>query len=179
MTYYEDLSEYSYHEVGVGISHPKAKNVGWLAAGKKFRTSEPTKHLLDKLWNICKVSVVQMRGIHQCELCPNVDADFATRNDENLLLGSAEIRVFSHNGDVYAAPTLIYHYMLDHQYLPPDEFLRALNEGPIPPAQEYFERLAKLGLEWWKTSAPAEKPERFRFVRETVGGETVIVKKKV
>lgn len=177
MAYYKDLSEYVYCRIG--DSYPKAKNIGWLVAGQEFRTLTPTEALLDKLWNLCGVSVVQMRGIHECELCPNIEAGFATRNGENLWLGSAEVRVFSSSGDVYAAPTLIYHYVADHKYAPPEEFIRALSEGPTPPAQEYFERLSELGLEWRMTSAPAERPERFRFVRETVGGEVVVVKKKI
>ena len=43
-----------------------------------------------------------------------------------MLLGSAEIRVFGQNGKIYAAPNLIYHYMKDCGYLPPQEFLDEL-----------------------------------------------------
>ena len=41
-------------------------------------------------------------------------------------LGSAEIRVKGINGKIYAAPNLIYHYIKDCGYLPPREFLDAL-----------------------------------------------------
>jgi hypothetical protein len=91
-----------------------------------------------------------------------------------LLLGTAEIRVFSTEPNaesllrtlsgiesggllflqkalvpvrVYASPTLIYHYVEAHHYKPPDEFLRALRDGPKPPSPEYFDLLAKLDLE--------------------------------
>ncbi len=43
-----------------------------------------------------------------------------------MLLGSAEIRVPEKAGKTYAAPNLIYHYMKDRGYLPPQEFLRCL-----------------------------------------------------
>jgi hypothetical protein len=41
-------------------------------------------------------------------------------------LGSAEIRVPSGNGTIYVAPNLIIHYIREHGYRPPDEFIRAL-----------------------------------------------------
>jgi hypothetical protein len=44
-----------------------------------------------------------------------------------MVLGSAEIRVKGAGGKVYAAPNLIYHYMKDCGYLPPQEFLGALD----------------------------------------------------
>jgi hypothetical protein len=59
------------------------------------------------------------------------------------------------HGHIYAAPTLIYHYVEAHHYKPPDEFLQALREGPRPPSQEYFAELAKLGVEWRKISGGA------------------------
>jgi hypothetical protein len=43
-----------------------------------------------------------------------------------MLLGSAEIRVPGKDGKVYAAPNLIYHYIKDCGYLPPQEFIDAV-----------------------------------------------------
>jgi len=159
MTYYEDLSEYSYHS---GMFYrSKTRNIGWLGMGYKFEQAEPSDELLEKLWLFCKISVAQMRGIHECEFCRD-DSYYAERNGEMLLLGTSEIRVFS-GGEIYAAPTLIYHYVKSHNYRPPDEFIRALKEGPTPESPEYFDRLKKLDLEWNKTSAPSGKPSRFRL----------------
>jgi hypothetical protein len=70
-----------------------------------------------------------------------------TRNGEELLLGSAEIRVFGKGELIYAAPNLIYHYVSVHCYKPPEEFLQALEEGPSPPGSEYFKRLTNLNLD--------------------------------
>jgi hypothetical protein len=163
MTYYKDLSEYSYHN---GAFHrPRTWNVGWLGLEHEFEQVEPTDGILDKLWSFCKISVAQMRGIHECEFCRD-DSYYAERKGETLLLGSSEIRVFSCDGETYAAPTLIYHYMKSHNYKPPDKFIRALKEGPAPETQEYFDRLKELGLEWNRTSAPASKPVRFRLTPE-------------
>ena|SRR5579862_188258 len=165
MTYYKDLSEYSYH--GGAFYRPGTRNVGWLELGHEFEQAEPSDETLDKLWNFCKISVAQMRGIHECEFCRD-DSYYAERNGETLLLGASEIRVFSRDGEIYAAPTLIYHYVKSHNYRPPDEFIQALKEGPAPESQEYFDRLKALSLEWNRTSAPAAKPVRFRLTSDPV-----------
>jgi hypothetical protein len=121
---------------------------------REFEKSEPTQETLSILWNYCKISVAQMRGIHECEFCHSVWAHHAERNGEKLLLGTSEIRVFSSNGIIYAAPTLIYHYMGKHLYKPPDGFVHALTQMPAPPSQAYFDRLTLTGLKWSKTSSP-------------------------
>ena len=95
----------------------------------------------------------------------------ATPREEllDLIWIYCRIRVFGKDGLIYAAPTLLYHYVSVHHYRPPDEFVRALNEGPRPPSQEYFERLQELGLRWNKTSAPNAKPPCVKFVRSPDG----------
>jgi hypothetical protein len=131
---------------------PNTKTVGWLALGHEFPTTAPSNELLDALWAYCKVSVAQMRGIHECEFCPGEDVHNAERNGELLLLGTSEIRVFSETGEIFAAPTLIYHYVRLHQYAPPAVFVRAVLAGPAPPDPEYFARLSQVGLDWNATS---------------------------
>jgi hypothetical protein len=83
--------------------------------------------------------------------------------------------LFSNHGVVYTAPTLICHDVAVHHYLPPDEFLRAVDEGPCPPDPGYFDRLVQAGLDSNKTSTPAEEPDRFIAIRE----DGKIVRKKV
>jgi hypothetical protein len=154
MAYFDDLSEYTYH--GSMFYRPGTKNVGWLAAGHHFERAVPTKDFLDRLWVFCKISVAQMRGIHECEFCTSGKTYIGEWNGEKLLLGTSEIRVFSSDREIiYAAPTLIHHYVKFHNYLPPSGFVRALTEGPTPPNEEYFDRLRELALEWRKTSIPS------------------------
>jgi hypothetical protein len=146
MTYFSDLSEYTY--VHTAIDRPAEMNIGWLGIGHNFEKQEPSKQLLDLTWKFCSVSVSPTRGIHQCEFCSRGDWYICERNGQRLILGGAEIRVFSRNGATYAAPDLIYHYVLDHHYRPPDEFVQAMNAGLRPPDSEYFERLNRSGHEW-------------------------------
>ena len=160
MPVYGELTEYSYHRSKA--FRPGTQNVGWLGVGHEFERAKPPEDILQIVWEHCKISVAYMRGIHRCEFCDDVSY-YAERNGEHLLLGAAEIRVFSPSGEIFAAPTLIYHYMKAHHYLPPDEFINALYEGPRPGSQEYFDRFKELGLEWTKTSAPAVKTAWFRY----------------
>jgi hypothetical protein len=171
MAFFEDLTEYSYAR----FSDPRTKNVGWLARGHEFKQKRPTEALLDLIWNYCTISVEQMRGMHVCEFCPRhkyaLPAHLiAERKGRKLLLGSAEIRVFSNRGDVYAAPNLIYHYASAHNYSPPDEFVAAMREGPKPPNHKFFERLSQLGLDWRQTEEPTPEDQRgFRFEKTENG----------
>ena len=61
------------------------------------------------------------------------------------------MRVFGPAGATYAAPNLIYHYVVDHQYLPPDAFVRAVLDGPLPGSPEYLERAD--AFEWGRLAA--------------------------
>lgn len=145
MAHYDDLSEYSYVS---WAAHPGTRNIGWLAPGHEFATAVPGEELLDRLWRYCNVWVAATRGIHDCELCTGNRQSHAVRDGKQLLLGTAEIRVFAASGEIYAAPTLIYHYVADHHYAPPEPFVRAVAESPAPPDPAYFARLDQLGVRW-------------------------------
>lgn len=126
------------------------KNIGWLCAEKYFETEVPDDLILQCLWDFCSISVAQSRGIYLCDICKPEQVIVTERNGHKLLLGSAEIRVFS-DDVVYAAPNLIYHYVKDHHYKPPAEFVRALISEKRPPDPGYFGRLNELNIEWGMT----------------------------
>lgn len=151
MTYYPDFSRYEYYGV---FDRPRTLNVGWLAREEPFDVAAASDELLDAVWRYCKVSVAQSRGIHDCELCPGEYVTHAEYKGERLLLGTSELRVFDDNGDIYAAPTLIFHYVQRHHYRPPPAFVAALLRGPGPPEPAYFVRLQQLALEWDATEEP-------------------------
>ncbi len=166
MAYFADLTEYTYR---ADEAQPSALNVGWLEQPSAFPVGPPSEETLEVLWACCGVATNPMRGLHDCAFCgPEHRCHIAARSGERIWLGSAEIRVFSADGQVYAAPNLIYHSVRRHHYSPPDAFLRALHTGPRPPNPEYFERLQARGLEWRNISAPPSEP-RIRK-REVVDG---------
>jgi hypothetical protein len=140
MSYFEDLSVYSYMTSGVS---PNTVNVGWLDEQSPFAQGVVSAEVIDKLWSFCCHPTVKTRGFHVCNLCTKAKAKplEIKRNGHKLKLGTAEIRVFGKNGVVYAAPDLIFHYVSDHGYVPPDAFLEAVMWCPFPETKEYKELL--------------------------------------
>ncbi|GAA2284924.1 hypothetical protein GCM10010415_63560 [Streptomyces atrovirens] len=122
MTYYPDLTRYSYDE-----SDQEMLNVGWLAPEHDYRTGVVDERVVDALKVLSAAYDNQMRGIHHCEFC-DVDRPVVLGGpamDTEVWLGSAEIRVRGADGTLYAAPNLVIHYMTEHHYCPPEEFCRA------------------------------------------------------
>jgi hypothetical protein len=136
MTYYADLSPYEYSRV-----ESSTRNVGWLDAEHKYLQGTVPDAFVEQLLAFCQNKVHRSKGFHICELCNRAlfDPVMIKQDNQELLLGSAEIRVFAQNGLVYAAPDLIYHYVVEHHYQPPDEFIQAVLEGPQPGTPEYQE----------------------------------------
>jgi hypothetical protein len=108
MAYLPDLSEYNYL---AEFARPGTKAVGWLDQGHDFPKTPPSEETLSRLWEFCRTSVARTRGFHACPFCSKDTATEAERHGERLLLGTAEISVFSPDGRIYATPTLIYHYV--------------------------------------------------------------------
>jgi len=104
----------------------RAINVGWLDGTHAFPQAPPTTELLTALFDKCGEPANKTRGWHRCELCDAPAPFLVERNGQNLLLGGAEIRVETPAGPVFAAPDLIYHYVRDHHYNPPVEFVMGL-----------------------------------------------------
>ena len=159
MAYFPDLSAYKYASTEGSVP---TRNIGWLERGASFPVAEPTNELLDRLWRYCSLSVLPTRGLHPCPFCERVGI-VAEREGSKVLLGSAEIRIFDGAGTVaYAAPNLVYHYVAVHHYLPPAEFLEAIESGPLPPAPGYQEMLKRAQVTWIVTPPCDEEPIAFR-----------------
>lgn len=134
MTYYPDLSPYEYARESNSL---RTLNVGWLDGVHKYAQATVPKVFVDRLWLFCQNPVFQTRGFHPCELCiPASKSIVVAYKGQMLELGSAEIRVLGKDV-VYAAPDLIYHYVVEHSYCPPNEFIQAVLDGPLPGSQKY------------------------------------------
>ena len=103
--------------------------VGWLDEHHEFPKGVISNDLLEKILTLCFVPVNQTRGMHFSPFLPGsgLNAYQVEYKGRKMGLGSAEIRVRSREGKCYAAPNLIYHYIKDCRYLPPQEFLDAVN----------------------------------------------------
>lgn len=130
---------------------PKLIYIGWLHPDHSYNIGDVPKEFPVRLWEFCRYSSVVCRGFHRCEFCspsdyvhidmlkPHPEGPLKVERDGcTIRLGFGEIFVVGKNGLVYYAPNLIYHYVLEHQYLPPQEFIDAVLDGPLPTSNEYL-----------------------------------------
>lgn len=107
VSYFPDLSIHTYtaREPEAGVI-----NIGWLGKGNQFALGNTPPAFAAALKELCAHPVKPHRGFHVCEYCKNNS-------------GNGQIRVRNDEGVWFAAPTMIYHYVTEHQYRPPDQFV--------------------------------------------------------
>jgi len=136
MTYYKDLTPYEYFVKDEKATVP-VLNIGWLSSNELFETGITSREFRVNLFQFCSPEnrVLLARGFHICEFCSSkyVEDD---QNQWDALKGNGEIRIQGHS-IIYAAPALIYHYVVEHNYKPPQEFIDAVLDGPQPGSVEY------------------------------------------
>ncbi len=109
---------------------PSVQNIGWLDDQHEFNRGPAPAGFTDALHR-CALRPVQLtRGLHRCQLCGGspFEQHVARYHDLELGLGNGEIRVRGTDGVEFAAPTLVVHYVVEHQYLPPAPFVDAVCE---------------------------------------------------
>lgn len=123
--------------------------MGYLARGHPFPRGKGLENFFDRLVALVEQPLGCWSGYHTCDLgwCR------LTRPREPMLykgrligLGSTDIFV---PGDevVYAAPSLILHYIRDHKYLPPPCFVQAVLKCPEPRSSEYAAAIKRIAPE--------------------------------
>ncbi len=149
MTYFKDLTPYGYLARDEPLA-PKPLNVGWLSSQMPFEKGDTSQEFKDKLLKFCSDEFIVLiaRGFHICEFCDlSSEQWFEEQKDKDgkkahwASIGDGEIRVRGKLA-VYAAPALIHHYVAQHQYRPPDEFIEAVLTGE-PESKEQRELLRK------------------------------------
>lgn len=144
MTYFKDLTPYTYSQADQSL------NVGWLSASEEFAIGETPFEFKEKLRQFClDENVIKiMRGFQECEFCGLSSTDWARmhpsygENSKWMSIGNGEIRVGGRSA-VFASPVLIYHYVAEHQYMPPQEFIDAVLFGSQPGTPEYLSLIEK------------------------------------
>src|SRR5690349_2402775 len=141
MTHFVDLSPYTYYgtdiietDDGWVTYRPgyERLNVGWLDAPHAFAQGPTPPWLPDALLDIIAgPRIYSMRGFHQCTFCPRPDATTPSMIEVghpggDLWLGHTEIRIPKQIGTMFAAPSLIWHYVTTHEYRPPADFVEAV-----------------------------------------------------
>jgi hypothetical protein len=103
--------------------------VGWLER-PGFPTGSVSKEIIDALVAALRGGIFSdgYRGIHMCTLCSDAFPAPKWRRRTIALKGHGHYLLL-HERIVYMAPALLLHYILGHQYRPPDEFLEAVAHG--------------------------------------------------
>lgn len=129
MTHYRDGTEYEFLD---NVESGTAQNIGWLDAAGVYTTGKVSEEFIARLSVLCSRGVYRTRGYHTCNLCPRREHDkwpsptVVCGPDGEYAVGSSEIRVVGIDGERYAAPDMVIHYVVDHGYRPPDRFIDAV-----------------------------------------------------
>jgi hypothetical protein len=126
--FYPDLSPYEY-----GGKDPRSDilNVGWLSREHAFPTGSVPDAFVDALRRLVASPVNLYRGYHTCEFCPEPPVFLSPTglrmtDPPQAIMGNGEIHVAGVGGLTYVAPVLVAHYVQAHNYLPPEDFIRAV-----------------------------------------------------
>jgi hypothetical protein len=140
VTHFADLSPYGFlpDTVPEGVT---AKCVGWLDGRYGYPTGAAPDGFLEALALLCRDDRrAGTRGWHGCDLAhpDGGEPGYPVRvriGEELLALGDAEVRTVSAGGEWLIAPTLVHHYVRDHHYLPPAEFIESVLAGRTAPSR--------------------------------------------
>ena len=109
--YYDDLTPYVY-DSSRGLKNPV--NIGWLDKGQDYPHGDVPKGFLKKLSgaDICG----RHKGSHNCPFCGDDD--------------SSNVRYVVGKGITYVFPDMLDHYISEHHYKPPQEFIDVVMDLP-------------------------------------------------
>jgi|GEM_PF-6352000 len=111
---------------------------GWLTANKPFAKGKIEPEVKAKLQEQAALGaspfiiLFAYFGVHSCELCHNA------ASGDNFFIPDKSTNT------IWAAPSLIVHYIDAHDYLPPDEFRAATLACPETGSKLYFEQFFSL-----------------------------------
>jgi hypothetical protein len=131
MSWYPDLSNET-----LITSGPHVRAVGWLSSEHAYSTGDLPSLILEHIKTYCQHWGETLHalywglymGFHTCELCE----EFSSYGNVGLPAGEL----------LYVFPEMLAHYVEKHQYLPPEEFIAALQTAPLPGTPEYYEAVA-------------------------------------
>lgn len=139
MTYIPDLTS-EYGESG------RVLGVGWLEQGKPYQKGKVEEAVFARLMELLRDpwQPYVAAGVHVCDLCRFMDAPpyvqyrnlrIGTGHNNNLFLPG--------EGVIYIAPSMIVHYIVAHDYAPPDVFCDAVMRCPPMRSMEYWKAILK------------------------------------
>lgn len=179
MAYYPDLSLYTYYlrpqnPTAIEQAYPDALNIGWLDRDYPFPRSIglPEEALLKRLLAHTVLYVLRMRGIHICHFCPHNGRfvhNILVYEGREIIMDNGEILVVGADGAAFRAPTMLYHYITEHQYQPPDVFWEALRTSS-PTLGDELEEAVRVPFQddAFEKKRRAEKQEAREFAMQLI-----------
>ncbi len=111
--------------------------VGWLRRDEPFNRGPLPAAFWERLLAFCQEPFTVCRSGRRpvCRLAEH-PVQSLPAGDQVIQPGAAEIRVIGEEA-IFAASTLILHYIHEHSYRPPEVFVRAVLHGPDPGSPEH------------------------------------------
>lgn len=139
--YFKDLSNYINRNEEV---EPNTYMIGWLDEKHDFPKGEVSPSTLERILALCFIPIRLTRGIHRSPFLNPAPTGYpVVYKGKKTHLGSAEIIVEGKTGRIYRAPNLLYHYIKDCGYLPPKEFIEAVDELDMEEVEEKIKKYSK------------------------------------
>jgi hypothetical protein len=161
MAWFADLTKYTY---GSKDPEPNTVNIGWLDIEHPYPQGETSVEFQDRLTRFCEYPPEQFvtYGFHPCEFCGKVR-------------GGNEIRIIAEN-KTYAAPVLVFHYVVAHAYRPPDEFIEAVMNAPAPSSHEVVSRYGSPRRHWFPVQEQDSRPPQLILAGKKIDHGTYLMK---
>lgn len=126
MAWFADLSPYTYFS-----GYENCLNIGWLERDHAFHRGPVLPAFAAELRRLSKDVVNQTRDLHRCQFCIPPDDPIGSLPECGQVWwaersSSNEVHVVGETGITFAAPSLLMHYISEHQYQPPEEFIKAV-----------------------------------------------------
>jgi hypothetical protein len=126
MSWYPDMGRESMVAIG---EHVRA--VGWLSADHPYTQGAVPTEFVDRLREFVRLASASATalyfgafgGFHTCEFCGGA------HDSRNFGVPSGEV--------LFVAPAMVAHYVEQHGYAPPQEFMAAVLTSPLPDTPEY------------------------------------------
>lgn len=141
MTYVKDLTPITLFDCYPG------DGVGWLEPEYEYPTGDVEPAFVSALAELFMDpwAPAVYTGYHYCRFCDGETSHSYVHNGQRILLGNSNLFLPTPTA-LYLAPSLILHYITEHQYAPPTVFVDAVLACPQMGSPEYVAMLELHGV---------------------------------
>lgn len=152
MTHYFDLARCKVLAPSWG--RPRLSAVGWLSADHPYPKGAPLVELGRRLFNLIEAMLwdpMVMYGYHSCEFCRDPQIEMQDERGRSVMIGRTNLCVPMIDAEeLFAAPSLIVHYVVHHGYQPPESFQDAVMRCPPTDSVEYMRSIEPCLPKSWR-----------------------------